>query len=146
MFDVFSTYSTAIAQIGGENYEVATEQRTFKLMTVTMEERLIQESNYNAINKASYVIALSSTDFVSNEVLDSAAYGNTDVLLATLRNAGGEAMPARVELKPFYIYEMKDDAAIAVSGVQAWMICLCLVPIFVLAVVGVFVTVRRKYR
>lgn len=146
MFDIFSTYSSAVAQINGENYEVATEQRTFKLMTVTMEERLIQESNYNAINKASYVIALSSTDFVSNAVLDSAAYGNTDVLLATLRNAGGEAMPARVELKPFYVYEMKDDAAIAASGAQIWMWCLALVPIVTLSVAGVVVTVRRKYR
>lgn len=146
MFDVFSTYSTAIAQIGGENYEVATEQRTFKLMTVTMEERLIQESNYNSINKASYVIALASTDFVSNDVLDSAAYGNTDVLLATLRNAGGEAMPARVELKPFYVYQMKDDAAIAASGAQAWVWCLCLIPVCTLTVAGVIVTVRRKYR
>ena len=146
MFDVFSTYSSAVAQINGENYEVATEQRTFKLMTVTMEERLVQESNYNAINKASYVIALASTDFVSNDVLDSAAYGNTDVLLATLRNAGGEAMPARVELKPFYIYTMADEVAIAASGAGVWMWCLCLIPVVALTVVGTVVTVRRKFR
>lgn len=146
MFDVFSTYSTAVAQIKGENYEVATEQRTFKLMTVTMEERLIQESNYNAINKASYVIALSSTDFVSNDVLDSAAYGNTDVLLATLRNAGGEAMPARVELKPFYVYTVADEKAIAEVGVQVWMWCLSLIPIVAVTIVGTVISVRRKYR
>lgn len=146
MFDIFSTYSTAVAQINGENYEVATEQRTFKLMTVTMEERLIQESNYNSINKASYVIALSSTDFVSNDVLESAAYGNTDVLLSTLRNAGGEAMPARVELKPFYVYTMADDGAIAAAGVQVWVWCLALIPIFGVTVVGTVISVRRKYR
>ncbi|MBE6583918.1 MAG: hypothetical protein E7649_02895 [Ruminococcaceae bacterium] len=146
MFDVFSTHSTAVAQIGGENYEVATEQRTFKLMTVTMEERLIQESNYNSINKASYVIALSSTDFVSNDILDSAAYGNTDVLLATLRNAGGEAMPARVELKPFYIYNISDKTVLATAGVKEWTLCLSLIPLAIVSIVGVVITVRRKYR
>ena len=146
MYDVFTTHSTAVAQIGGENYEVATEQQAFKLMTVTMETRQIQESNYNSINKASYVIALSSTDFVSNEVIDSAAYGNTDVLLATLRNAGGEAMPARVELKAFYIYSIGDDKAIAAANVEAWMWCLTLIPVFVITVTGGIIMIRRKYR
>ena len=146
MFDVFTTYKTAKAEIGGETYEVATERNTFKLMTLTMEERYVQESNYSSINRASYVIALSSTDFVTNEVLDSAAYGNTDVLLATLRNAGGEAVPARVEVKPFYVYGMKDDRAIVASGADVWMACLVAVPVIILSVLGIFVTVRRKYR
>lgn len=146
MFDVFTTYKTAIAEIGGETHEVATENNTFKLMTLTMEERYVQESNYSSINKASYVIALSSTDFVTNDVLDSAAYGNTDVLLATLRNAGGEAVPANVDIKPFYVYDMKDDKAILSSGADAWIACLAIIPTITLAVAGIFVTVRRKYR
>ncbi len=144
MFDVFSTYPTAVAQIDDKNYEVATDQKMFKLMTVTMEERHIQESNYSSINKVSYVIALSSTDFLTNDILNSAAYGNTDVLLATLRNAGGEAMPANVELKPFYIYTVSDDGFLA--GAQTWALCLSLIPLAIIVITGIIVNVRRRYR
>ena len=144
MFDVFTTYSSAVAEIDGEIYEVATEQKTFKLMTVTMEDRQIQESNYTTVNKASYVIALSSSDFVKNDVLDSAAYGNTDVLLATLRNAGGEAMPANVAVKPLYVYDVTVESATA--GADVWAICLSVIPFALIVVTGIIVTVRRKYR
>jgi hypothetical protein len=146
MLDVFTTHETAYAKVAGEQYEIATEHNRFKLMTVTQESRQVQEDNFTTINRASYVISLASTDFVKNELLESKAYGNTDVLFATLRNAGGEAMPARVELKPFYIYTMSDDSAIAASGAQTFIWCLAIIPTALLAAVGVVVTVRRKFR
>lgn len=146
MLDIFSTHETAYAEIDGKTYEVATEQSTFKLMTVTQEERLLQESNYNSINKASYVISMSSTDFLSNSVLESAAYGNADVLLSTLRHSGSEAVPTNVELKAFYVYNMADDAAYTSAHPSVWFVCLVAVPALAALAVGVTVCVRRKYR
>lgn len=146
LLDVFTTYGTAYAEVDGEQYEVADDRRTFKLMTITQEERQIQESNFNSINRASYVIAMASTDFVKNDVLDSAAFGNTDVILSAMRNAGGEAVPANVTIKAFYIYDVEDAVAYASARPQVWMWCLVLIPPVVAAVVGTVVCIRRRYR
>ena len=146
LLDVFTTYSSANAEVGGEVYEVATEQSRFRLMTITQEERQVQEGNYNSVNKASYVLALASTDFVKNDVLTSTAYGNTDVVLSALRSTSTEIVPTDVQIKVFYIYDMADNAAYAQSGADIWMTCLCVVPPVVLATVGIMVITRRKYR
>ena len=146
MLDVFTTYDTASAKIGGEIYEIATEYNLFKLMTVTQELRQVQEDNYSAVNRASYVIALASTDFLFNEVLDSTAYGNTDVVLSTLRNTGNEVVPTNVDLKALYIYEMSDSMAYKDNNPLVWLRCLIVIPALIIFVTGLVVTVRRKYR
>lgn len=146
MLDIFSTYETAFAEIDGKTYEIATEKNTFKLMTITQEERLLQESNYNSVNKASYVIAMSSTDFLTNSVLESAAYGNADVLLSTLRHSGSEAVPTNVELKAFYVYDMADNAAYTSARPLVWLVCFIAVPTLAALVTGITVRVHRKYR
>ena len=146
MLDVFTSYPTAKAEVGGEVVEVATEQSMFRLMTITQEERQVQESNYTSVNQASYVIALASTDFVRNDVLTSSAYGNTDVILSALRNTSTEVVPTNVELKAFYIYDITDEDVYARSGVEVWFICLVAVPAAVALVVGTVINVRRRYK
>ena len=146
MLDVFTSYPTAFAEIDGNTYEVATEQSTFKLMTVTQESREVQESNYNIVNQSSYVLALASTDFLANDVLSASSYGNADVLLSALRNISGEAVPANVSLKTIYEYEIDDLAAYETVDVKAWSSWLTIAPLAISLAVGVVVTVRRKYR
>ena len=143
IYDVFTTYSTAHAEIDGETYEIATSENMFSLMTITQERRQIQEDNYNAVNDASYVLALASTEFVSNEVLGSTAYGNTDVLLSALRNTSHEVIPVNIDLKAFYGFEIDDNAN--TGNNLRTMLCLSLIPAIVAIVLGVIVTVRRKY-
>jgi hypothetical protein len=65
-------------------------------------------------------------------------------LLATLRNAGGEAMPANVAVKPLYVYDVTVESA--TEGAEVWAICLSVIPFAAIVVTGVIVTVRRKYR
>ena len=144
--DIFSTYETASAFACGELYEIATAIRLFSLMTVTREERVVQESNMTSISQASYVISLSSTDFLTNEVLESSAYGNTDVLLSTLRNTGIETMPANIGLKAFYVYSIDNAEVYAQFNAGAWLVCLAVVPVAVAAIVGTVVLIRRRYR
>ncbi len=146
LLEIFTTYSTANAEVGGDIYEVATEQSRFRLMTITQEERQVQEGDYSSVNKASYVLALASTDFLGNELLTSTAYGNADVVLSALRNTSAEIVPTDVEIKVFYIYGIEDNAAYAQVGVQGWLLGLCIAPSVVLAVVGAVVIIRRKYR
>jgi hypothetical protein len=146
MLDVFTTHSTASAFVAGSEYEIATEYNRFKLMTVTQETRQVQEDNFTTVNRASYVLALASTDFVKNELLESKAYGNTDVITSALRNTGNEVIPTDVELKAFYNYSVEDTFAYRSVNVGAWSICLVAVPAVLALVVGVVINVRRKFR
>lgn len=145
LFSIFTSYDTASAYAGDE-VEVATPSKLFQLMTVTHELRYVQEDNYTTIDRPSYVISLSSTDFLKNEVLDSTAYGNTDVILSVLRNTGNEIIPVNIPLKAFYEYDMADIKAYSQSNPTVWFWCLALIPTLAAFAAGVVITVRRKYK
>jgi hypothetical protein len=146
MVDVFTTHTSAEALVDGKVYEIATEGSMFKLMTVTQEGRQVQQSNLTTVNQASYVLALSSTEFVENDCLDSTSYGNTDVILSALRNTGSAVVPANIDLKAFYQYDVSDEFAYKSQNPSAWVKVLAITPAALAVCVGVFVTVRRKYR
>ena len=145
MFNIFTTHETASARAGDE-VEIATSGNLFSLMTLTHEVRYVQEDNYTSIDRPTYVLALSSTDFVKNEVLNSTAYGNTDVILSALRNLGSETIPANVPLKAFYEYGMEDTNAYVKSNPTVWFWCLALIPTAAVTLTGIVITVRRKYK
>jgi hypothetical protein len=118
----------------------------FKLMTLTRESRYIGEGQgYTSVNDASYVCAIGSTDFASNAVLSSNAYGNTDLLLEILRVIGREIEPVGIKFKPMYsalagqqyVVEAKPMNKLAVHVTIPALIC---------AVSGIVVLVRRKFR
>lgn len=146
MLDIFTTYSSAYACVAGEQYEIATENNLFKLMTVTQEIRHVQEDNFTTVNQASYVLALSSTDFLKNEVLDSTAYGNTDVVLSALRNTSSEVIPTNVDLKAYYEYTVEDEFAYRSVEPSVWVYALWIAPALVSLVAGVVINVLRKYK
>ena len=146
MFDVFTTGISASANVNGEGYEVATSKNLFKLMTVTHELRQVQEDNFAAVDKASYVLALSSTDFLKNDILDSTAYGNTDVILSALRNTGSEIVPTNIPFKTFYEYGVEDTAAYESTNPLVWFWCLVAIPPVIATLTGTVITVIRKYR
>lgn len=149
LFPIFTTYDTASSK-AGEEVEIATASNRFKLMTVTHELRNVQEDNYTTVDRPSYVLALSSTDFVTNEVLESAAYGNTDVILSVLRNSGNEIIPVNIPLKSFYDYGVAEDAkgvaAYESSNPTVWFWCLTLIPPVTAFAVGAVILIRRKYK
>ncbi len=148
MINVFSTYETASAYVGGELHEIATEYQMFELMTWTKESRLKQETNYTSIDRSSYVFALASTDFAKNEVLDSAAYGNTDILMSALRSAGAEAVPANINLKAFYVYDIDAPMTDAeyTEDIKACLVWLSVTPAVMALVCGAFVVMKRRLR
>ncbi|MBE6647263.1 MAG: hypothetical protein E7611_06465 [Ruminococcaceae bacterium] len=148
LVDVFTSYDTASAYIGDEVYEIATKIDPFRLMTITRESRTIQETNYTTIDRSSYVLALSSTDFLTNDMLSSTAYGNCDVILSALRQSGTEAVPANVKLKAFYVYEMKEiaDEGQFLKECKSWMTWLAVIPVAVCVFVGTAVVLKRRFK
>ena len=146
MLDVFTTHETAYAKVAGEQYEIATEHNRFKLMTVTQESRQVQEDNFTTINRASYVISLASTDFLKNELLESKAYGNTDVITSVLRTTGNEVVPTDIDLKAFYNYNVTDSFAYRAVKPDVWSVWLMATPAALALIVGVVVNIRRRYK
>ena len=146
LIDVFTAYNTSALMLGNEVYEYATDETSYKLMTVTQEIRQVQESDLSTVNVASYVIALSSTDCLKNDVLDSRAFGNTDVIMSTLKNTSREVVPTDINLKGIYEYAVEDTTVYEQIDVNAWFYCLMISPFVLLLGTGVFVTVRRRYK
>ena len=146
--NVFSSYDTASAYVGGEVYEIAADENLFGLMTVTKESRMKQETSYTSIDRSSYVLSLASTDFLTNDALDSAAYGNTDVVLSALRKTGGEAVPANINLKVFYIYDISgaENNPVFASSATTWLVCLTVIPAVITLCVGSVIVIRRRKR
>ncbi len=145
-YDVFNAGVNASAEAFGKTFEVATEQNRFKLMTLSIESRSLMETNYLSTNEPSYVAVFGSVDFASNEILDSAAYGNADVLAATLRTTGHEVMPADLEFKAFKKYNVDTNAYTPDAGnMTATTVLMTLLPIAVCTIAGVVVFIKRRH-
>ena len=145
--DVFKTSAGASVEAFGKQYQVATELSRFNFMTLSIESRTVMETNYLSTQEPSYVAVFGSTEFASDTILDSAAYGNADVLTATLRHMGREVMPADLEFKAFKIYEVDTDAyTVDIRSAITTTALMTLLPILVCTLAGVVTNVRRKFR
>ena len=162
IFDIFRADKTSVAQVlkngsvllddKGEPI-LADTRGNYKLMTVTRESRTVGEGKgYTTVNDASYVVAVGSTEFASDKILASNAYGNTDLLLETLRSIGKEVVPVGLEFKPLYDDAMTEansstgNVYFTKSGNTAWMIVLAVLPAACFGVAGLIVLVRRRAR
>ncbi len=143
IFDVFTTSGNAVAYANGNQVAKATDNDPFKLMTVTVEERQTQESNYTVVNEASYVVACGSVDFLNETLLQAGSYGNTDVLLSVCRAIGQEPVPVGLDPKPF-----SDTTIDVITSNEAtqYTVVLTVLPAVITLITGVVVIVRRKNR
>lgn len=161
MYDLFRAGGVSYAQAIKDGVVLTDENGdpirdtygNYKLMTITSENRTIGEGKgYTTVNEASYVVAVSSTEFASNEVLGSNAYGNTDLLLETLRAIGKEVVPVGMDFKTMYVDEMTQASTstgeeyYTEKGNITWTVVLTLLPAVCFTVVGVVVLVKRKVR
>ena len=145
--DVFKTTAGASVEAFGKQYQVATDLQRFNLMTISIESRTIMETNYLSTQEPSYVVAFGSTEFASDTILDSAAYGNADVLTSTLRHTGREVMPADLEFKAFKVYTVDTDVyPVNARSTVMTTALMTLLPIALFAAVGAVVSIKRKYR
>ena len=143
MFDVFVTSENAVTYSNGNVVGRATESNPFKLMTVTREERGTPESVYSSINEASYVVACSSVDFLSEAILSTSSYGNNDVILSACRSIGQEPVPVGLDPKPF-----ADTTIDLITSAEAtrYTVALTVIPAVAALVCGIVIIVRRKNR
>lgn len=159
IYDLFRSNATSNAYTVKDGVVSADPTDTYgnyRLMTITRESRTVGEGKgYTNVNDCSYVCAIGSTDFASNKLLGSNAYGNTDVLLQTLRSIGREVVPVGLNFKPMYDDEMTESASstdgsgtvyYTQAGNIARTVVLTVLPALVMATAGTVVLVRRKFR
>ena len=90
------------------------------------------------------VCCIASTDFLSDTVLASDAYGNADVVLGTLRSMGREVIPVTLEFKAFMVWDIAEKV-MEQNNPMPIMIALAVIPAMICFGVGIFFNVRRKY-
>ncbi len=91
---------------------------------------------------SSYVGVISSVDFSAEEFLQSAVYGNGDVLLRTFSNVGRENMPEGLTIKPF---QSTDISIITTAQMLYWTIALSVIPAAAVTLIAVVVLVKRRH-
>ncbi len=162
IFDIFRANDTSVAYALKDGERILDEEGQplkvdtrgdYKLMTLSMENRTFSEGKgYTTVDQVSYVCAVGSTEFASNAILGSNAYGNTDLLLETLRAIGKEMEPIGIEFKPMYTSEMTQESPdtgelyFTQTGLIAWTVVLMALPAVGFALVGIVLLVKRRMR
>lgn len=144
IFDVFLSSDNALAWVGQNTdpQETAKNGNNFKLMTVTVEDSYIQESNYTTTNEASYVFATGCSAFALDEILHG-QYGNNMFLEYVLRIISHEPVPVGLTFKPFGDYTID---TITTAEATQYTVVFTVVPLILSLGIGIFVIVRRKNR
>ncbi len=138
IYDVFTSYTGAKTMAGGREIGTATEADPFKLMTVTRETRMVNNTDADY----SYILACGSTGFLSTKLLQSNVYGNTDVMLSAMRAMGKEFVPVGLECKMFVSTEIE---SLTTAEANRYTIALTVIPPIIVFGAGVIILVRRKY-
>lgn len=138
IYDVFISSATAEEVSNGITVATATPLEPFRLMTVTRESRMAD----NTTEDYSYVLACGSTGFLRKELLVSNTYGNSDVMLSVLRAVGKELAIADLKHKPFASTEIENITSAEAGQYTA---ALVIIPFVAAVGLGVFILVRRKY-
>lgn len=138
IYDVFNSYPTAETVANGKTIGSANETDKYRLMTVTREQRMIDNSNADS----SYVWACGSIDFAKNVFLQSNTYGNTDLLMYSMHTMGKEFVPVGLELK---IFDNTKIEGLTTAAADQYTWTLIILPAAITFVVGSVVIIRRKY-
>lgn len=88
------------------------------------------------------VMVCSSIEFAQEKYLHSAVFGNTDVLLLTMKGMGLEEVLVGLRYKPFVTNVI---SSITTKQMLHWTLGLTITPAVIILAVATFVLVRRKY-
>ena len=144
VYSIFTGSENAVGMLNGVEALKSTSTEKFTLMTISRQSRLVQEDNigFSHADLSSYVIACGSTEFVSESILGSGTYGNSEFLLNLFYETGKENIPASLPITPF------SDTTIdtlTVDRANAYTLMLTAIPTVIIFGLGVFVIIRRRH-
>lgn len=128
---VLLTHDSAVAVKDG----VETPAGGEALMTVTREERIVENERYY-----SYVMACGSAEYTKAEWLRSKSFANSDIIFNAMQITGRERIVSDIK------YKVLDDTELIVTTADAngWTVALTVVLPVIIAACGIVVYVRRK--
>jgi hypothetical protein len=136
---VFNAPSTSLGiSYEGEYLDSYTEGKVGSVMA------FCYESQYTSNNEevSTYALFCGTTDFAGQELLNSTAYCNSDVLYVAMRIMGREEVPFDIDFK---VVQGEDMSAVTETGVITWTVCLCtLIPLAML-IGGTVVFIKRRH-
>ncbi len=105
------------------------------------EKMLMSLTEQKSANASSYVGVVASAKFVTEEFLQSAVYGNTDVMLRLLDGIGKEDLPQGLRIKPFHSL---DISTVTTAQILYWTLGLSLTPALLAVCVAAVVLIKRR--
>ncbi|MBQ7336579.1 MAG: Gldg family protein [Clostridia bacterium] len=111
----------------------AVDGGALSLMTLTKQD--------NGTGGSSGVCVVGSTDFSAAAFLQSAVYGNGDLMMKLFEDMGKELTPKGLTLKPFSSY---DISIITTSQMLNWTVALAVTPAVLVIVAAVIVFAKRR--
>ncbi|MBE6599683.1 MAG: hypothetical protein E7640_00540 [Ruminococcaceae bacterium] len=140
VYDMFTAYDSATGIVNGAEVEKTYD---YKLMTMSVRKNTLGDSTGQTDPKNSYVLCAGSTKFAAEKYLESAVYGNSDVLLSATATIGRDIIPAvGVDFKYFQSYDMSTITDAEANEYTLW---LSVLPPVIVFAAGAFVLIRRKY-
>lgn len=140
---IFSASKKAVGMLNGEAKLTSDSNNKLGLMTITRQSRYVQEDNYgiSVADQSSYVVACGSTEFVSSALLNSNAYGNSELLMKLFYETGKENVPSSI---PITLFSNTTIETLTVNRANAYTLILTIVPTAIVFGTGIFVIVRRR--
>ncbi len=140
VYDVFTAHDGAVTIADGKEVNKTADH---KLMTMSVKVSSVGDGTGQTDPKNSYVLCSGSLKFATSDYLDSAVYGNSDVLTSATSIIGRDIVPAvGVDFKYFQSYEMSD---ITDAEANQYTLLLTILPAAIVFTVGIVVLVRRRY-
>ncbi len=131
--------SIAVAEAADTDAEIS----PYRLMTMSVKKKTAFDQTGQSDPQNSYVLCCASTKFASRKYIESAVYGNSDVLASATTIMGREIVPAvGIDFKYFKSYDISD---ITDEEANQYTLLLSILPPVIVFGVGAFVLIRRRY-
>ncbi len=128
MYPLYESSENALAWANG----IAVDDGAATMITLT-------EQN-NGTGK-SHVGVISSVEFAKREYLQSAVFGNADVLMHLFEATGGPSSPEGLKPIPFEYYEI---STLTTSQMLTWTLVLSITPALAVGIAALIILLRRR--
>ena len=97
----------------------------------------------NEGEKSSFVGVCASSDMLTEQFLQSAVHGNTDLMMRIFASFGKSNLPMGLTIKPF---NSTTISSVTTSQMWTWTVLMALTPAVVITVVAWVVMAKRRRR
>ncbi len=119
-----------------DNEDTVVSKGPFDLMLISTETQIIDNENFY-----NHVLVTGTSEFIKDDYIASATYGNSDIIYSVMRAMGKTTVPVDLTCKVF------DNNSLDITTAQAntWTIVLMTVIPVIVCICGIAVWIRRRH-